>query len=481
MLDKPEEAIDSRLPKTGETEKARTHKDIPELHLWPIHYAVALAMLGGIALVTAFVWAGLWQIGFPTLKRDGSVSATTLIEFLKLAFAVVAGIGGIVALIVAYRRQRVVESSNKLAEINSALAHLADERAEASRLLAEAADRRASIENDRSGIRLLNERFTKSAEQLGSDHPAIRLAGAYSMASLADDWPEERQTCIDVLCGYLRMTPGNITDDNEVRRTIARIIVAHLRVGARISWQGHRFDLADSEINEWDFRNIAVGKSTVLNLEGASFGGAKTQPSFRNMKVAGGSVHLTRINFTKGVELSGLELEAGLVNLQGSQFFGWGAGFDSASINGGLLDLRSCTFNSGATFGSYPQQWVKIEGGSINLSFSKFLGDSGNFPSCSFNLEITGGNVSFEHTKFEGTGVHFRNSRLLGGSMNFDFASTANGHANFSKVLFEGCIVDYSKPYGWQRPPLLPDDAAVPPGEFKLPAPDWKFDDEPPF
>ena len=25
------------------------------------------------------------------------------------------------------------------------------------------------------------------------------------MAGLADDWPENRQTCVDVLCGYLRM------------------------------------------------------------------------------------------------------------------------------------------------------------------------------------------------------------------------------------------------------------------------------------
>ena len=34
---------------------------------------------------------------------------------------------------------------------------------------------------------------------------AVRLAGVYAMAGLADDWPENRQTCVDVLCGYLRM------------------------------------------------------------------------------------------------------------------------------------------------------------------------------------------------------------------------------------------------------------------------------------
>ena len=52
----------------------------------------------------------------------------------------------------------------------------------------------------------LNERFATAAGQLGGDKPpAVRLAGVYAMAGLADDWPENRQTCIDVLCGYLRM------------------------------------------------------------------------------------------------------------------------------------------------------------------------------------------------------------------------------------------------------------------------------------
>ena len=61
--------------------------------------------------------------------------------------------------------------------------------------------------------RALNERFATAAEQLGSDKPAIRLAGVYAMAGLADDWKEHRQTCADVLCAYLhairaRSRPG---------------------------------------------------------------------------------------------------------------------------------------------------------------------------------------------------------------------------------------------------------------------------------
>ena len=54
--------------------------------------------------------------------------------------------------------------------------------------------------------RTLNERFATAADKLGSDKPpAVRLAGVYAMAGLADDWPENRQTCVDVLCAYLRL------------------------------------------------------------------------------------------------------------------------------------------------------------------------------------------------------------------------------------------------------------------------------------
>jgi hypothetical protein len=39
------------------------------------------------------------------------------------------------------------------------------------------------------------------------------------MAGLADDWPENRQTCIDVLCAYLRLPyepdPGNGAPESE--------------------------------------------------------------------------------------------------------------------------------------------------------------------------------------------------------------------------------------------------------------------------
>jgi hypothetical protein len=100
---------------------------------------------------------------------------------LQLVFATVAGAGALVALIVAYRRQKVAEADSV---------------------------------HDRT--RVFNERFTAIAAQLGDAQPAVRLAGADAMAGLADDWKQNRQTCVDVLCAYLRLPydpdPGDAAD-----------------------------------------------------------------------------------------------------------------------------------------------------------------------------------------------------------------------------------------------------------------------------
>jgi hypothetical protein len=65
--------------------------------------------------------------------------------------------------------------------------------------------RLSEIEVDREDAKLYNERFAAAADQLSSERAANRLAGVYAMAVLADEWGPGRQTCVNVLCAYLRM------------------------------------------------------------------------------------------------------------------------------------------------------------------------------------------------------------------------------------------------------------------------------------
>ncbi|MDG5808955.1 hypothetical protein P9869_41340 [Streptomyces ossamyceticus] len=93
---------------------------------------------------------------------------------IRTSLGVVAGAGALVALVVAYRRQRVDEVG----------AH-------------------------REATRLHTERFSQAVDELGSDSPAVRLGGVHALAGLAVDAPDDslRQTCIEVLCAYLQVPP----------------------------------------------------------------------------------------------------------------------------------------------------------------------------------------------------------------------------------------------------------------------------------
>lgn len=104
--------------------------------------------------------------------------------------------------------------------------------------------------------RTFNERFATAAGQLGSDKPPeVRLAGVHAMAGLADDWRENRQTCVDVLCAFLQLpyepNPGqgapepqkiDFQRSRRVRHAVIQIVTAHLQRNASVSWQGLNFD-----------------------------------------------------------------------------------------------------------------------------------------------------------------------------------------------------------------------------------------------
>ncbi|MFC9409641.1 hypothetical protein ACFRAA_33220 [[Kitasatospora] papulosa] len=143
-----------------------------ELRLWKVGRALVVTFVAAILMASGIFYGLIDLLDFQEIDTAKKLDANTLLDLVKLSFGVVAGAGALVALVVAYRRQRVDEAG----------AH-------------------------REATRLHTERFSQAVDKLGSDSPAVRLGGVHALAGLADDAPDDnlRQTCIDVLCAYLQL------------------------------------------------------------------------------------------------------------------------------------------------------------------------------------------------------------------------------------------------------------------------------------
>jgi hypothetical protein len=154
-------------------------------------------------------------------------------------------------------------------------ADAAKEQAANARTSAEAAAKSAQAAQDSVGVNretaagvakraeadALAKRYQDAAGQLGHEKAAVRLAGVYAMAHLADDWAKERQQCVDVLCSYLRMPWPDASDNGysgeyQVRATVNRILQTHLDGSEpALSWCSLRFDFTGARLV--DFRLLS--------------------------------------------------------------------------------------------------------------------------------------------------------------------------------------------------------------------------------
>ena len=170
-------------------------------HLWPVWVSLPLALIAALLAGTLIYYF---------LQGSPLVEGATPLEKTRTAITLAAGIGATLAGLYAYRKQRLEEGSAKRADADQ-----------------------------------FSARYNSAAEQLGSDAPAVRLAGVYAMARLADDWEDQRQVCIDVLCAYLRMEPSGDSPrhEAEVREAIVGVIASHVRPSAQLAWSRYDFDL----------------------------------------------------------------------------------------------------------------------------------------------------------------------------------------------------------------------------------------------
>jgi hypothetical protein len=251
------------------------------------------------------------------------------LDVIKTTITVAGFVGAVLVGVYGYRKQRLVEGDA----------------------------RRADAEQ-------LAQRYTTAADQLGHERAAVRLAGVYAMARLADDWDDQRQVCIDVLCAYLRMpyetdpvSEKHREGEQEVRNTIIRII--------RIIRE-HLLDPSAS--TTWCGRDL----------------------------------HFTNATFDGGGHFHGAKFTGGEVSFHGAKFTGGRVSFHRTEFPGGEISFHRTEFT----------------GGEVLFEDAEFGGSWVLF----HDAEFTGGTVSFDNAKFTGGEVVFEGAKLTGGEVSFDDA-----------------------------------------------------------
>ncbi|MCX4094274.1 pentapeptide repeat-containing protein [Nocardia sp. alder85J] len=451
--------------------------------------AIVVAVVLGVG-VTAAAWWLLRQVLGVAAEPPSKADLT------RFAFSVTVGVGGVVGLVVAYRRQRDAERG-RFAEL-----------------------------------------FGAAARQLGDPDAAVRMAGVYAMAGVADEFatPGRRQQCIDVLCGYLRLpyepesgashlaartetsaAEGTTTElkyqlranDREVRRAIVDVISAHLRPAAEVSWSERDFDFADAVLEDPDFRYAVFdgertyfARTVFTGLRATTFESARftgRYVNFRNAEFRGALTLFRAAEFApreprrgeqrgSGVVFSGVRFGSP-VSFQQAVFRGERLSFPNAGFLGPHTTFTDVRFLSGhtdftgATFGGDETLFDKTEFGGERISFAgvQFYADRTTFAEARLGVRSRWrrpgtAEIDFGRVEYHGT-VSFADAALAGAAAYFtrgDFF----GEISFRGTKFGARVVDFDKPKSWvgvltdwdEDPSRKPDHIApalwppIPPG-----------------
>ncbi|MET7572518.1 pentapeptide repeat-containing protein [Streptomyces sp. NPDC005492] len=356
--------------------------------LWSVWIVAPLALL-----VVGALSFGLYHYVYGLLahaaKTQNPRKPVNVNDVIKTTVTVLTLTGAVLAGVYAYRKQLLSEGD----------AH----RADASQLA---------------------DRYTTAAEQLGHDQAAVRLAGVYALARLADDWEEQRQVCIDVLCAYLRMpyepdpsAPGHKAGERQVRHTIIRVIRDHLRVpDTPTSWCACDFDFTGATFDGGDLSGSTF--CSTVDFTGATF--------------SGGEVAFGGATFSSGLSFRGATFTAAEVFFGGATFSG-GVNFVGATFSSGRVSFVGATFSSGR---------ISFRGGTFSGSEVAFGSAIFNSDRVSFlGATFSGGEVSFSGATFNSDEVSFRGATFTAGRVYFGGATFSSSAPIFDGATFTGTHV----------------------------------------
>ncbi len=382
-----------------------------------VFLALVITIVSALAL-TLFVYG--WP---PSIPPDtATTDSGKFLESVRIGLTVAAGVGGAVALTVAYRKQDLLERSE-------------------------------------TGY---HDRYAAAAAQLGHAEATARLAGVYALTNLADQWDMQRQQCVDVLCANLRLPWGPIPDidhplatktvvraasrrrgaetvtyaypdqlgEAEVRKTILRIIAKHLQPNATSTWSDLTLDFRGATLPDCDFSGAEI--STQAWFQGTTFAGEAhfCSTRFRDGAMFTGAifdreVRFDSAHFIKGVSF-GDDFDDNLAD-----------GRNSSSFSEAKFGGDACF--SGATFVGY-----HLFVNTIFRGIAQF--EATTHGSCDFQETFFHKYASFKSAQFKGQAL-FADATFSEGAMfkgaTFKFPTSFKrinfiGSAVFENVAFEG-------------------------------------------
>ncbi len=347
------------------------------------------------ALVAAVAGGGLlWLLGWPKLPKQAAFSTTEMLDLLKIGLAVVAGFGGVVALAVNYRKQRVTEAAH-VHSLN---------------------------QEERERTKLFNERFKVATELLNGDQAGLRIAGVAAMAGLADDWEAQRQMCVDTLIDHLKLPKDD--NDSEVTSKIFRALRerlgTHLRPGP---WSPLNFDFSGLKFDEADFSERTFEGEVIF--DGAEFTGDHTsfeRTAFHNVLSCHGTRFIkTNVSFRDALfngdppEFVGCTFERTRLDLRGSELRSRRMYFYRCTFTLSDLDAENMRVDTAA---------VRIEHSTLvdsTLNFTDVLGATDERGSLGYlfieGCELTGSDVMLLPLDPEHQFVWLRDNTFTGGSV----------------------------------------------------------------
>lgn len=311
----------------------------------------------GIPLMVVVAAGAVWVL-------LGTGAGGDQLDAIRTGSALGVGLGGIVVLWLAARRQR----STELDLLQKYEAHQLAER------VAAAGERDATA-------RRITDLYAKAVDQLGSDKAPVRLGGLYALERLAQDNvdPQLRQTVVNMICAYLRMPSlAEEPHEREVRLTAQRILENHLKPGpdpihpVSTFWPGidlnltgavlADLNLSGSRIRDADFHRVKFTGQAMFDhvtfgrLARFSDAEFSRQAGFADVTFVGfakftNSVFRNNVWFNDGE--FGLNADFGgatytmFVNFHQCHF-GMGASFEEAMFGGGA-SFEGSTFATSAT------------------------------------------------------------------------------------------------------------------------------------